>query len=256
MTENIILRRKVSRCFTTLPNDLIRDKKLSWKALGQLVFLLSLPPSFRLSLAYLTKQKKCGRDATRAGLKELEDAGYLSIEQLSDESGRFSHSIWQISDTPCQLEQNTPCAENPNTDFPGLDIPHPENPTLINTNKEQILKKYKRTTTTNQKVPEESQIGFTMSFHRSIPKEDRPALKMALAKIPEPDRQALLDELTASMMAGAIKTTSIRWLHGLINHYLAGRFTPSIGLSIAKLRATEIRHNSTAISLKDQRQGT
>src|SRR5690606_40378080 len=58
MTENIILRRKVSRSFTTLPNDLIRDKQLSWKALGQLVFLLSLPPSFRLSLAFLTKQKK------------------------------------------------------------------------------------------------------------------------------------------------------------------------------------------------------
>lgn len=255
MTENIILRRKVSRCFTTLPNDLIRDKKLSWKALGQLVFLLSLPPSFRLSLAYLTKQKKCGRDATRAGLKELEDAGYLSIEQLSDESGRFSHSIWQISDTPCQQTQSAPYSENPNTDFPDLDTPHPENPTLINTNREQILKD-KRTTTTKRRISEEPKIGFTLSFHRSIPKEDRPALKMALAKIPEPDRQALLDELTASMMAGAIKTTSIRWLHGLINHYLAGRFTPSLGASIANLRATEIRHHSTAISPKDQRQGT
>lgn len=254
MTENIILRRKVSRSFTTLPNDLIRDKQLSWKALGQLVFLLSLPPSFRLSLAFLTKQKKCGRDATRAGLKELENAGYLSIEQLSDESGRFSHSIWQISDTPHQQGYDAPCSENPNTDLPEVDFPQPEKPTLINTNREQILKE--KITTTTREASAAHQTTFTLSFHRSIPKEDRPALKLALAKIPEPDRQALLDELAASMMAGAIKTTPLRWLHGLINHYLAGRFTPSLGQSIANLRATELGASPTEQSPKSQRTAT
>ncbi|MGQ7816014.1 hypothetical protein ACUTAH_10150 [Metapseudomonas furukawaii] len=251
MSDNVILRRKVLRDFTTLPNELIRDKRLSWKALGQLVFLLSLPPNFKLSLAYLTKQKKCGRDATRAGLKELESAGYLSIEQLSDTSGRFTQTIWQVSNYPDYPSSSEPCSENPNTVLPNPDCPNLENPPLINTKKEQVLRE-KIFTTTKQQSTESSSLNFTLSFHRCIPKEDRPALKMALAEIPAEDRQVLLDELAASLIDDVIKTTPLRWLHGLIGHYWAGRFTPSRALSISRLRITQSSSISSAVSLKDQ----
>ena len=251
MTDNVILRRKVRRDFTTLPNELIRDKRLSWKALGQLVFLLSLPPNFKLSLVYLTKQKKCGRDATRAGLKELESAGYLSIEQLIDTSGRFTQTIWQVSDSPDFLSSAEPCSENPNTAQSELDCPNPERPPLINTKKEQVLRE-KIITTTQQQRAESSSLNFTLSFHRCIPKEDRPALKMALAEIPAEDRQVLLDELAASIIDDVIKTTPLRWLHGLIGHYWAGRFTPSRAQSISRLRTAQNSSISSAISLKGQ----
>jgi hypothetical protein len=79
MTDTVIIKRKVKRDFTTLPNDLIRDSRLSWGALGLLVYILSLPDDFKLRLVHLSKQKACGRDATRARAKELEEAGYLFI---------------------------------------------------------------------------------------------------------------------------------------------------------------------------------
>jgi len=66
--DTVIVRRKVRSNFTTLPNELIRNPNLSWKALGILVFVLSLPDNFRLRLSHLSKQKKSGRDATRTGL--------------------------------------------------------------------------------------------------------------------------------------------------------------------------------------------
>lgn len=41
MSDTVILRRKVTSNFTVLDNAIIQDKRLSWKALGLLVRLLS-----------------------------------------------------------------------------------------------------------------------------------------------------------------------------------------------------------------------
>lgn len=77
MEDTAIIRRRVRSNFTTLNNELIRDRRISWKALGILVFVLSLPDNWKLRLSHLSKEKEVGsgRDATRAGLRELEQAG-------------------------------------------------------------------------------------------------------------------------------------------------------------------------------------
>jgi hypothetical protein len=129
--SSVIIRRRVSRDFTTLPNDLIRDYRLSWKALGLLVFVLSLPEDFRLRLSHLAKQKKTGRDATRAGLKELEVAGYLTIRRERGERGKFSQVVWEVTDSPSPTSIDSPPRSGfPNTVNPDTGNPASGNPTL------------------------------------------------------------------------------------------------------------------------------
>lgn len=114
MTE-VIVRHRVNRDFTTLDNRVIRDNRLSWKATGLLVYLLHLPSDWRLKLEHLGKQKKDRRDATRSGLAELEELGYLAIVRDRAEGGKFGRTIWLVTDRP---ELDRPCSENPNRAIP------------------------------------------------------------------------------------------------------------------------------------------
>lgn len=100
MDEKAIILRRVRSNFTTLPNEIIQDPKLSWKALGLLTYILSLPDNWKLRLSHLSQQKKTGRDATRTGLRELEEAGYLYMEKVRGEHGQYQRTVWLVTDTP------------------------------------------------------------------------------------------------------------------------------------------------------------
>lgn len=134
-----ILRHRQTDNFTTLPNALICDKKISWKGLGLLVYLLHLPPDWLLNLSHLsTRRGGHGSkfSATRAGISELQDAGYLRIERVR-EKGRFGGVVWLVSDTPefgKKAEKPTTERDPPQVDFPLADFPAAENPQLIKNN--------------------------------------------------------------------------------------------------------------------------
>ena len=119
-TEVRINRNAVSDNFTVLRNAVMRDESLSWKATGLLCYLLSLPSNWKLRLSHLATEKKDGRDSTRAGLAELEKAGYLHIEIIRN-SGKYAETIWHVTDAPArapvaaEVEVVLPCSENPNT---------------------------------------------------------------------------------------------------------------------------------------------
>lgn len=119
-TEVRINRNAVSDNFTVLRNAVMRDESLSWKATGLLCYLLSLPSNWKLRLSHLATEKKDGRDSTRAGLAELEKAGYLHIEIIRN-SGKYAETVWHVTDTPAlapvaaEAEVVLPCSENPNT---------------------------------------------------------------------------------------------------------------------------------------------
>ena len=63
--------------FTIVSNTIVRDHRLSWKARGLLIYLLSQPDHWRASSAHLASISPEGIHAVRTGLKELEAAGYL-----------------------------------------------------------------------------------------------------------------------------------------------------------------------------------
>ena len=98
--------------FTQIPNDWLRDARLSFKARGLLSLVMSHRQGWSLSIASLAEQNQEGRDAIRSAIAELENYGYLTRSQVN-ESGRFGESVWTTYD-PTDL----PSSENPSSDNP------------------------------------------------------------------------------------------------------------------------------------------
>lgn len=92
--------------YTTIRNDVIRDERLSYRAVGLLTFILSHSDGWETTSAELSKgENKEGRDAVRTTLNELEAAGYIRRERLRNEKGQWMTAT-MVFDTP-DLERST-----------------------------------------------------------------------------------------------------------------------------------------------------
>lgn len=130
-----ILRTNRIGNFTAVSNDFIRDSKLSWKAKGIVIYVMSLPENWQLHLAELAKHAKDGRDATNNGIRELIENGYCMRKEIRDSRGMFAGYEYTISD----VKEFAPETENPFTDNPHTGNPHTGKPDIINTNTEQTF---------------------------------------------------------------------------------------------------------------------
>lgn len=75
--------------FQILPNATARDKRLSYRARGLLVLMLSYPPDWQFNRDWLARQTDGeGVSAVRTALQELEKAGYLYRRRILV-NGRF-----------------------------------------------------------------------------------------------------------------------------------------------------------------------
>ena len=131
-----ILRKHNKEQFTSIPQEIFRDERLSLKDIGLLVSMLSLPDNWNFSENGLeTIFKNDGQSSIRAGLKKLEQAGYLKRERTRDKtSGRMSAVNWYLYESPqCENPQvENPQVEKPPVENPHLDNPHLDNPRLEN----------------------------------------------------------------------------------------------------------------------------
>jgi hypothetical protein len=94
--------------FTTVLNPVVEDARLTFKAMGVLVYLLSRPDHWRPNYRQLMKTHLDGEKSVRAALRELEAAGYYSRKRVRHEDGSFG---WEttVSDQPCL---GYPCLPN------------------------------------------------------------------------------------------------------------------------------------------------
>jgi hypothetical protein len=86
----IIRAARPHQNYTVVHNDLIEDKRLTWKARGLLVYLLSKPDHWRTTSAYLASQSPEGVHAVRSGLSQLEQAGYIRRIKKQNSRGQWS----------------------------------------------------------------------------------------------------------------------------------------------------------------------
>ena len=64
--------------FTTIHNKLINDSKISLKAKGIMLYMLSKPENWKYIPKEIAKNSKDGLDSVYSGIKELIEAGYVS----------------------------------------------------------------------------------------------------------------------------------------------------------------------------------
>lgn len=89
--------------YTVINSEISKDKRLSWKAKGILLYAFSRPDDWQFYLSDLVNQSTDGKDSVKAGLKELEMAGYLEREQTR-EKGKFAKVEWILYERPQEVE--------------------------------------------------------------------------------------------------------------------------------------------------------
>lgn len=137
--------------FTKIPNDWIRDRRLSRKARTILAEILSHRIGWEVTTESLVAAGREGRDSVLAGIKELKELGYLTPIQKRD-GGRFKGIDYELSmphEAPEKASRKASTAtgksghgapvDNPTTvtGFSGAgiaDYPDTANPTLKKTN--------------------------------------------------------------------------------------------------------------------------
>ena len=66
--------------FAQVPNNILRDRELSWKAKGLIAYLSSHRRDMRMTRSFLMGGASDGETSFRSGMKELREAGYVTVE--------------------------------------------------------------------------------------------------------------------------------------------------------------------------------
>lgn len=84
--------------FAQIPNRILRDDRLSYKARGVLAVLLSHREGFETTLGALCTERD-GRAAVRTAIAELEEHGYLTrIRRREADTGHLDGFDWILQD--------------------------------------------------------------------------------------------------------------------------------------------------------------
>ncbi|TLS45773.1 hypothetical protein FE633_13505 [Streptomyces montanus] len=90
--------------FTQIANALFRDTELSYKAKGIFGYISTHRDGWQVTIADLVRLGPDGREAVRAGLKELQTHGYLIRERLRRPDGTLGEVVYSITDRPATVD--------------------------------------------------------------------------------------------------------------------------------------------------------
>ena len=129
-----VFRIEKTRDYTVMSNHHLRNTNLSLKAKGLLSLMLSLPENWDYTTKGLARICKDGVDSICAGVRELEEQGYVIRERVRNPNGQLGAIEYTILEQPRPLEREKPERENPILGSPVLEEPEQENPAQLNTN--------------------------------------------------------------------------------------------------------------------------
>ena len=129
-----VFRIEKTRDYTVMSNHHLRNTDLSLKAKGLLSLMLSLPEEWDYTTRGLARICKDGVDSICAGVRELEDHGYVVRERVRNANGQLGAIEYTILEQPRPPEpkQEKPERENPVQVKPVLGKPEQENPAQLN----------------------------------------------------------------------------------------------------------------------------
>ena len=153
-----VFRIEKTRDYTVMSNHHLRDKSLSLKAKGLLSLMLSLPEEWDYTTKGLARICKDGVDSICAGVRELEEHGYVIRQRVRNANGQLGAIEYTILEKPRQPEPGKPERENPVLDNPEqaspvLGDPEQENPAQLNTNRSSKEKSKKDLSSTEGSNP-------------------------------------------------------------------------------------------------------
>lgn len=89
------VNRNLIKCdFTQIPNGLLRDKRLSFKARGIMAMILTHHDGWDVSQEWIAQQGTEGREAVASAFRELEQLGYCAHGEHRNEQGRIIGHVW------------------------------------------------------------------------------------------------------------------------------------------------------------------
>ena len=72
----IRVKEKIFDPYARIPNRILEDKKLSWKAKGILAYCMSKPENWEIRITDLVNKSSDGESAVRSAIKELQEKKY------------------------------------------------------------------------------------------------------------------------------------------------------------------------------------
>lgn len=215
---SIIRSPRPSTGFSIIDNKIINDRRLTFPAKFALIYLLSKPDSWVISIADLRNQasesrKPVGRDYIYAIIQELTDRGYMRrIGQSRDESGKMSSAEYEVVDSPIFTV----------SDLPDTVEPHTADPTVVSTEVHQeliVAKEHSSPPATRSRFDE---------FWSAFPRKENKKKAEEVWKRKKLD--SIADQIVADVTDRAARHK--QWLDGFIPHpttYLNGeRWTDEI----------------------------
>ena len=169
--------------FTSIGNTIVWDKSLSLKAKGMAALIFSLGNGWEISIERLMEYSKDGRDATRAAVSELEQAGYLQRERARGDEGFLLDMNYRISNFPRFVK---PAQDNPTQDVPTNNKEYSIYPNSLNKDSDDISTPLR--SVDNHMTPSENPVGIQNSAE-----EDSKAKKSS-AKITRKEVERVLKE--------------------------------------------------------------
>jgi len=134
-----VFRIEKTRDYTVMSNHHLRNTELSLKAKGLLSLMLSLPDGWDYTTKGLARICKDGVDSICAGVRELEEHGYVVRERVRNANGQLGSIEYTILEQPRPRQpesekpkQENPVQVNPVLDSPVLGKPEQEKPAQLN----------------------------------------------------------------------------------------------------------------------------
>lgn len=127
-----IFRVTHNKNYTVINNTICTDSRLSWKAKGIWLYAFSRPDDWQFHISDLIKQSTDREASVKAGLRELQEAGYLLRVRRKEKNGQFSLSHWEFHETPQENLQELK-KKVPQGGFPQVENPQVENQPLLST---------------------------------------------------------------------------------------------------------------------------